>query len=127
MASHASEAEARASVARALRRHIDVTRFERVLAAYDIGRAINPKMVEGQIQGGFAQGLGGALMEEFIYDVRGQPLSLSLADYIMPTAISISMVSPVKACCLARFSMPSNSRPYSSVNGKERTYSSTLR
>ena len=63
--------------------------FERVLAAYDIGRAINPKMVEGQIMGGFAQGLGGALYEEFVYDSRGQPLALSLADYIMPTAMEV--------------------------------------
>ena len=63
--------------------------IERLLAAYDIGRAINPKMVEGQITGGFAQGLGGALYEEFIYDSRGQPLALSLADYIMPTAMEM--------------------------------------
>ncbi len=63
--------------------------IERLLAAYDIGRAINPKMIEGQIVGGFAQGLGGALMEEFIYDSRGQPLALSLADYLMPTALEM--------------------------------------
>ncbi len=63
--------------------------IERVLAAYDIGRAINPKMIEGQIVGGFAQGLGGALYEEFVYDERGQPLALSLADYIMPTAMEM--------------------------------------
>ncbi len=64
-------------------------KIERLLAAYDIGRAINPKMIEGQIRGGFAQGLGGALFEEFIYDSRGQPLSLSLADYVMPTAMEV--------------------------------------
>lgn len=63
--------------------------IERLLAAYDIGRAINPKMIEGQIVGGFAQGLGGALFEEFIYDARGQPLALSLADYIMPTSMEV--------------------------------------
>ena len=64
-------------------------KIERLLAAYDIGRAINPKMVEGQITGGFAQGLGGALFEEFIYDSRGQPLALSLADYLMPTSMEV--------------------------------------
>jgi carbon-monoxide dehydrogenase large subunit/6-hydroxypseudooxynicotine dehydrogenase subunit gamma len=64
-------------------------KLERVLAAYDIGRAINPAMVAGQIYGGFAQGLGGALYEEFLYDDRGQPLSLSLADYVMPTAMEM--------------------------------------
>jgi carbon-monoxide dehydrogenase large subunit/6-hydroxypseudooxynicotine dehydrogenase subunit gamma len=59
---------------------------ERYLVAYDIGRAVNPKLVEGQIAGGFAQGLGGALMEEFSYDERGEPLAVTFADYLMPTA-----------------------------------------
>jgi CO/xanthine dehydrogenase Mo-binding subunit len=58
---------------------------ERYLVAYDIGRAVNPAMVEGQIAGGFAQGLGGALFEEFVYDEQGQPLSVTFADYLMPT------------------------------------------
>ena len=44
------------------------SRVERYLVANDIGRAINPMLVEGQIVGGFAQGLGGALFEEFRYD-----------------------------------------------------------
>jgi aerobic carbon-monoxide dehydrogenase large subunit len=60
--------------------------IERYLTAYDIGRAVNPMLVEGQIAGGFAQGLGGALLEEFAYDERGEPLSVTLADYLMPTA-----------------------------------------
>jgi carbon-monoxide dehydrogenase large subunit/6-hydroxypseudooxynicotine dehydrogenase subunit gamma len=59
---------------------------ERFLLAYDIGRSINPTLVEGQLVGGFVQGLGGALYEEFCYDERGQPLSVTLADYLMPTA-----------------------------------------
>ena len=59
---------------------------ERYLVAYDIGRAINPMLVEGQIVGGFAQGLGGALFEEFLYDERGEPLAVTFADYLMPTA-----------------------------------------
>jgi aerobic carbon-monoxide dehydrogenase large subunit len=58
---------------------------ERFLLAYDIGRAINPMLVEGQLIGGLAQGLGGALSEEFVYDARGEPLSVTLADYLMPT------------------------------------------
>jgi carbon-monoxide dehydrogenase large subunit len=60
--------------------------IERYLVAYDVGRAVNPMLVEGQIAGGFAQGLGGALLEEFLYDARGEPLSVSFADYLMPTA-----------------------------------------
>jgi aerobic carbon-monoxide dehydrogenase large subunit len=59
---------------------------ERYIAGYDIGRAINPTLVKGQIAGGFAQGLGGALFEEFVYSERGDPLSATFADYIMPTA-----------------------------------------
>jgi CO/xanthine dehydrogenase Mo-binding subunit len=60
--------------------------IERYIAGYDIGRAINPTLVKGQITGGFAQGLGGALYEEFVYSERGDPLSASFADYLMPTA-----------------------------------------
>jgi CO/xanthine dehydrogenase Mo-binding subunit len=51
---------------------------ERYLVAYDIGKAVNPMLVEGQIAGGAAQGLGGALFEEFLYDARGEPLSRQL-------------------------------------------------
>ena len=58
---------------------------ERYAIAYDIGRAINPALVEGQIVGGFAQGLGGALLEEFTYNERGDPLATTFADYLMPT------------------------------------------
>jgi carbon-monoxide dehydrogenase large subunit/6-hydroxypseudooxynicotine dehydrogenase subunit gamma len=59
---------------------------ERYLIAYDVGRAVNPLLVEGQLAGGLAQGLGGALLEEFEYDSSGQPLSVTLADYRLPTA-----------------------------------------
>jgi aerobic carbon-monoxide dehydrogenase large subunit len=58
---------------------------ERYVIAYDIGRAINPALVKGQIVGGFAQGLGGALLEEFTYNERGDPLATTFADYLMPT------------------------------------------
>ena len=60
--------------------------IERYLVAYDIGRAVNPMLVEGQIAGGFAQGVGGALFEQFTYDERGEPLNVTFADYLMPTA-----------------------------------------
>ena len=63
--------------------------IENYLVAYDIGKAVNPMLVEGQITGGVAQGLGGALFEEFLYDPRGEPLSTSFADYLMPTAREI--------------------------------------
>jgi aerobic carbon-monoxide dehydrogenase large subunit len=60
--------------------------IERYLLAYDIGRAVNPMLVEGQLTGGFAQGIGGALFEEFRYDEQGEPLSVNFADYLIPTA-----------------------------------------
>jgi CO/xanthine dehydrogenase Mo-binding subunit len=60
--------------------------IERYIIGYDVGRAINPMLVEGQIVGGFAQGLGGALLEDFRYSERGDPLSVTFADYLMPTA-----------------------------------------
>jgi aerobic carbon-monoxide dehydrogenase large subunit len=63
--------------------------IERYLTAYDIGRAVNPMLIEGQIAGGFAQGVGGALLEEFTYDKRGEPLAVTFADYLMPTAREI--------------------------------------
>lgn len=61
-------------------------RVERYWIGYDVGRAINPQLIEGQIHGGAAQGLGGALLEEFRYDDGGQPLCTSFLDYMMPTA-----------------------------------------
>jgi carbon-monoxide dehydrogenase large subunit/6-hydroxypseudooxynicotine dehydrogenase subunit gamma len=57
---------------------------ERFMVAYDVGRAVNPMMVTGQLVGGCAQGLGGALLEEFVYDDNGEPLSATFADYLMP-------------------------------------------
>jgi CO/xanthine dehydrogenase Mo-binding subunit len=59
---------------------------ERYLVAYDVGKAVNPMLIEGQIVGGVAQGLGGALLEEFLYDERGEPIAVTFADYLMPTA-----------------------------------------
>ena len=60
-------------------------KVERYVIGYDIGRALNPALVKGQIAGGFAQGLGGALMEEFTYNERGDPLATTFADYLLPT------------------------------------------
>jgi carbon-monoxide dehydrogenase large subunit/6-hydroxypseudooxynicotine dehydrogenase subunit gamma len=65
---------------------------ERYVVAYDIGRAINPALVKGQIAGGYAQGLGGALLEEFTYSERGDPQSVTFADYLMPTVREVPEV-----------------------------------
>ncbi len=60
-------------------------RVERCLIAYDVGRAINPRLVAGQLMGGAAQGIGGALLEEFLYSPDGQPLCTTFMDYLLPT------------------------------------------
>jgi carbon-monoxide dehydrogenase large subunit/6-hydroxypseudooxynicotine dehydrogenase subunit gamma len=62
---------------------VDVVRYG---VAYDVGRAVNPMLVEGQIVGGLMQGLGGALLEELAYGEDGQLLSGSFIDYLLPTA-----------------------------------------
>ena len=59
---------------------------ERLFIAYDIGRSVNPKLVAGQLTGGVAQGIGGALLEDFTYSEAGQPLAASFVDYLLPTA-----------------------------------------
>jgi CO/xanthine dehydrogenase Mo-binding subunit len=64
-------------------------RVEHYLAAYDVGVAINPMLVEGQIAGSMVQGLGGALFEEFLYDPDGTPLCLTFSDYLMPTLAEV--------------------------------------
>ena len=62
------------------------------LVVYDVGRAVNPRLVEGQIVGGAAQGLGGALLEEFLYDADGQPLATSFMDYLIPTSAEVPQI-----------------------------------
>jgi carbon-monoxide dehydrogenase large subunit len=65
---------------------------ERFIVACDIGRAVNPMLVEGQLAGGAAQGIGGALLEEFVYDASGQPLATTFADYLMPTSAEVAPI-----------------------------------
>jgi carbon-monoxide dehydrogenase large subunit/6-hydroxypseudooxynicotine dehydrogenase subunit gamma len=67
-------------------------RVLRYLVAYEVGRAINPMLVEGQLRGGVAQGIGGALLEEFRYDEDGQPQSITFIEYRLPTAAEIPPV-----------------------------------
>ena len=65
---------------------------ERYMVAYDVGRAVNPMLIEGQIVGGVAQGIGGALLEQFCYNDAGEPLCVTFADYLMPTAREVPPV-----------------------------------
>ena len=59
------------------------------LVTEDVGRKINPMIIEGQMAGGLAQGIGGAMLEEFVYDEDGQPLSTNFMDYLLPTAMEM--------------------------------------
>ena len=61
-------------------------RIVRYVVAHDVGRAVNPALVCGQLAGAAAQGIGGALLERLVYDEDGQPLSVSFVDYLVPTA-----------------------------------------
>jgi carbon-monoxide dehydrogenase large subunit len=67
-------------------------RVLRYLVAYEVGRAINPMLVEGQLRGGVAQGIGGSLLEEFRYDEDGQPQAITFMEYRLPTAAEIPPV-----------------------------------
>jgi carbon-monoxide dehydrogenase large subunit len=67
-------------------------RLARYAIVEDSGRIINPMIVEGQAIGGVAQGLGAALLEEIVYGDDGQPLTGSLMDYVIPTAVEMPPV-----------------------------------
>jgi len=58
----------------------------RYVVQHDCGTMVNPAVVEGQIHGGVAQGIGGALYERIVYDEHGQPLSATFMDFLIPTA-----------------------------------------
>jgi aerobic carbon-monoxide dehydrogenase large subunit len=67
----------------------------RHVVAHDVGRAVNPALVRGQLVGAAAQGIAGALYEELGYDDEGQPLAISLADYLMPTLAELPAIDAV--------------------------------
>jgi CO/xanthine dehydrogenase Mo-binding subunit len=63
--------------------------------AHDVGRAINPALVAGQLTGAAAQGIAAALYEELPYDESGNPLHISLADYALPTLLELPLIEPL--------------------------------
>jgi carbon-monoxide dehydrogenase large subunit len=67
----------------------------RYVVAHDCGRIINPLIVEGQVHGGVAQGVGGGLFEEMVYDEQGQLLTGTLMDYLVPTATDLPPIETV--------------------------------
>jgi CO/xanthine dehydrogenase Mo-binding subunit len=64
-------------------------RILRYVVVHDCGTVINPLILEGQIQGGVAQGIGNAFFESLVWDGQGQLLNASLADYLLPTAMDV--------------------------------------
>ncbi|MBI4270751.1 MAG: xanthine dehydrogenase family protein molybdopterin-binding subunit, partial [Candidatus Rokubacteria bacterium] len=67
-------------------------RILRYLVAEDCGRMVNPLVVDGQVHGGVAQGVGAALLEEMVYDGEGQLLTGTLMDYLVPTASEVPVM-----------------------------------
>ncbi|SDT58780.1 xanthine dehydrogenase family protein molybdopterin-binding subunit [Bradyrhizobium canariense] len=70
-------------------------RIHKYVVAEDCGRIINPMIVDGQVHGGVAQGIGAALYEELIYDDEGQLLTASLVDYVIPSAPEVPLMDVV--------------------------------
>ena len=77
----------------------------RAFCSAECGKAINPMLVAGQAAGGVAQGLGGALLEEFVYDEDGHPRATSFMDYLLPTALE---VPPIETLLLEDAPTPTN-------------------
>ncbi len=63
--------------------------FLKYVAVHDCGRVINPVVVEGQVHGGVAQGVGGAFFERLVYNEDGQLINASFMDYLLPTAAEV--------------------------------------
>jgi len=69
-----------------------MVRILRYVVVHDCGRVINPLILDGQIRGGVAQGLGGAFYEKLVYDEDGQLLTQTFMDYLLPTAMEVPAV-----------------------------------
>lgn len=67
--------------------------FVKYAAVHDCGRLINPAVVEGQVHGGVAQGIGGAFYERLVYDEMGQLINASFMDYLLPTAAEVPPIA----------------------------------
>jgi CO/xanthine dehydrogenase Mo-binding subunit len=63
------------------------------VVVHDCGTVINPLILEGQVIGGVAQGIGNAFYEQLVFDDAGQLLNASLADYLLPTALDVPPIT----------------------------------
>jgi len=80
--------------------------LRKLVIAQDVGTALNPALVDGQIMGGAAQGIGWALHEGLVYDTNGQPLNPSFMDYSLPQADQIPELEVIL------IELPSKAGPY---------------
>jgi carbon-monoxide dehydrogenase large subunit len=80
-------------------------RILRYIVSEDCGNMINPMIVEGQVSGGVVQGIGGVLLEEFVYDVDGNPLTTTFMDYLLPTSTDVPVIE------IGHLETPSSSNP----------------
>jgi CO/xanthine dehydrogenase Mo-binding subunit len=71
------------------------TTILRYTAVQDVGRAVHPSYVEGQMQGGAVQGIGWALNEEYFYNAKGEMTNASFLDYRMPTSLDLPMIDTI--------------------------------
>jgi CO/xanthine dehydrogenase Mo-binding subunit len=69
--------------------------IRRYVVAHDCGRVINPLIVEGQIHGGVALGIGNAFYEQLVFDDNGQLLNASFMDYLLPTATDVPSIETI--------------------------------
>jgi carbon-monoxide dehydrogenase large subunit len=76
-------------------RDTGAVKLVRYVVAHDCGKVINPIIVDGQVHGGVAQGVGGALFEDMAYDADGQLLAGSLMDYAVPVAGDLPLIETV--------------------------------
>jgi aerobic carbon-monoxide dehydrogenase large subunit len=67
--------------------------FVKYAAVHDCGKVINPVVVEGQVHGGVAQGIGGAFFERLVYNDEGQIINASFMDYLLPTAAEVPPIA----------------------------------
>jgi carbon-monoxide dehydrogenase large subunit len=74
------------------------------VAVDDVGKVLNPLIVEGQVQGGVVQGLSQALLEQVVYDENGQPVTATLSDYLIPS----SNTTPTIECYRTETPSPAN-------------------
>jgi CO/xanthine dehydrogenase Mo-binding subunit len=67
-------------------------KIEKLAVVHDCGRVINPMIVEGQVHGGVAQGIGNSWFEQLVYDDNGQLLNGSFMDFLLPTALDVPQI-----------------------------------